>query len=266
VHDALEEYFRELTGLRDGVNLAGIPIMRKDLNFSKLWEIFEDKLRRKGFYQIISPERKFLLEETAKFRLRKYLEEKHPVETRIVALEKPIEKNFEIPQFGKFRLYGRLDRVDLRENGSCEFYLILDYKTGYVESPDKKFLELSKEKIMDLALDDKALKELKLKLKHLQLLFYIYLWGKFLREDKGIEWSWDNITAGYVRLYREGEEKYIKIYSENILAYNKWFEEDFPILLEFIIKHILDSPYWYPTEDKKLCKFCNYSLICRYSI
>ena len=61
--------------------------MRKDLNFSKLWEIFEDKLRRKGFYQIISPERKFLLEETAKFRLRKYLEEKHPVETRIVALE-----------------------------------------------------------------------------------------------------------------------------------------------------------------------------------
>ncbi len=266
VHEALEEYFQELTNLRNGINLEGISVMKKDLNFNRLWEIFEDKLKRKKFYQIISPERKFLLEETAKFRLKKYLEERHPVETKVVALEKAIVKNFEIPQFGNFKLYGRLDRVDLRENRSYEFYLILDYKTGYVDRINKKFLELSKEKVITLSLDDRSLKEVNLKLKHFQLLFYIYLWGKFLREDFKVDWSWEQISAGYVKLYREGEEEYIKIYSQENTPYKKWFEEDFPVLLEFIIRHILDAPYWYPTEDKKICRFCSYSLICRHSI
>lgn len=264
VHSALEEYFSEVTGLKGEVNFSGVEISKEKLEFQRLWKIFLKHLEAQSFYRYLSPERKFLLEETAKFRLKKFLEESHPKTTKIVALEKRIEKFLEISEFGKIRIGGVIDRIDLREINDFKFYLILDYKTGFVESSSKKFLELTEEKIRKMSYNEEALSELKIKLKHLQLLVYVYLWKVYL-EEKGVTLETDLIEAAYVKLYKEGQEEFLRL-KDNGLYIKKWMEKSFPLILEFLIKHLFFSPYWYPAKDKSTCKFCDYSLICSYSV
>ncbi|MCS7279927.1 MAG: PD-(D/E)XK nuclease family protein [Thermodesulfobacteriaceae bacterium] len=261
VHSALEEYFEEVTGLRGETNLLGIEVFKEQLDFKKLWKIFLKKLETQRFYQSISPERRFLLEETAKFRLKKFLEETHPKVTKIVTLEKRIESFLNLDTLGNFRIGGVIDRVDLRESEGSQFYLILDYKTGFIETPNKRFLELTKEKILKMDYSEEALKSLRTTLNHLQLLFYIYLWKKYLEEknqDSQI------IEAAYVKLYRDGREEFLKLRHEPEGI--KWFKDCFPLILEFIIKHLLYSPYWYPAKEKNHCNFCPYFSMCKYSV
>ncbi|RMF99458.1 MAG: PD-(D/E)XK nuclease family protein [Nitrospirae bacterium] len=271
VHEALEEYIRTLTGIKtDQVNFSGVTLKKQNLSVDDFFNVFIRKLKGKDFYRRISPERKFLLEETARFRFRKYFEEKHPEETKVVALEKRLDPvKIDVGGHGRYELKGKVDRIDRRgENGDVR-YIIMDYKTGYTGNVKTKCLNLTLSDIKSLALDDNGLRELKKHFSTIQLPFYIYLWGRFLLKKYHSSFtSWEDITAAFVKLSENGglAEFYPSRRGNGNSGYNQWFEEVFPEVVKFIIRHLFESPYWYPAEDKEECKYCDYKVPCRFSV
>lgn len=263
VHESLEEYFSSLTGLKRGlVDLRGTEVKRSQLSFEAFKRVYLEKLRSSGFYNKLSLERRYLLELTTLYRLRKYLTELHPEVTRIVALEKDIEMDFEIERHGKFTVKAVLDRVDLR-NG---VYYILDYKTGRAKGiTSGVFSSFSFNEIGKLQVDEKSLKILRKKISSIQMPLYVYLWKERVVPHVGYE----EILPVYVKLGRNGEELKAMTYprgkgSKKIV--NSWFEEILPSIVVFIIRHMLESEVLYPNDDKEDCmRFCGYNLICKHS-
>lgn len=269
VHEALEEYIGRLTGLSTGeVEIEGAILKTEDLDVDEFLEVFQKKLQDKEFYKRISPERKFLLEETARFRFRKYFEENHPKETKVVTLEKWLEGvKIDVRGHGQFECKGKVDRIDrIGENGDAQFF-IMDYKTGSSGWVGTKCLNLTLNDINNLSLDDSGLMELKKYFSTIQLPFYIYLWGRFLQKMNCVT-SWSNITAGFVKLASNGKlEKFCPHNRGNgQTIYTNWFEEVFPEVIKFIIRHLFESSYWYPADDKAECTYCDYKVSCRYSV
>jgi len=262
VHSALERYFRKLTAL-NGIDLKGRPLRRENINFEEFWKLFMEELKTKDFYRELTPEKRFLLEETAKFRLQRYLLYNLPAETIVVALETPLNKHFTIPEIGVLTFYGKIDRIDKMEKGEESYYLIIDYKTGKANEPDKKFWNL---KVSQLeSYDEKSLKLLRKHLASLQLLFYVYLAGHFLKEKmEGRAWNWAMVRPALVELKKEGNLKELSLKKNEYPFYSRWFEEEFEPCIRFLILHILESPHWYPAETHSTCTYCEYRNICRH--
>jgi ATP-dependent helicase/DNAse subunit B len=262
VHSSLEKYFKELTGLKS-MDLEGKPLKRKDIDFEKFWKIFMEELKSKDFYKALSPERKILLEETAKFRLKRYLLYNLPLETRLVALETSFYKPFFIPELGELTFYGKIDRIDKMEREGDTYYLIIDYKTGRISEPDKKFWHLKACQLREY--DENSLRLLRKHLASLQLLFYVYLAGHFLKEKlKDRAWSWAMVRPALVELKKEGNLKELSLKKSEYPFYSRWFEEEFEPCISFLIRHILESPHWYPAESHSTCTYCEYRSICRH--
>ncbi len=262
VHTALERYFRNLTKLTD-MDLKGRLVKKEDIKFEDFWKIFTEELKKKGFYKELSPEKRFFLEETARFRLKEYLLFRHPFETKVVALEHPLLDTVLLKKCGKVSLYGKIDRIDLIEKEDESYYLIIDYKTGGMEGFNNKFLQLSASQLDSF--DEKSLKLLRKGLSTFQFLFYIYLLGKSLKKQfKTDSWSWSNVRAGYVDLRKDGKLTELSLRKHNLELYCRWFEEEFEPCLDFLLSHIIESPFWYPSEKYNFCIFCEYRNICRY--
>ena len=263
MHRALDEYYRSF----------GLPkkIKKSQLNHEELFNLFVKHL---GDVENISPEKRFLLYETVKYRLKTYAE-KHPEETEVLSTEKPLTLSLLVSLNGEtlpIRLFGKIDRIDRREaehlfsTGSGTFILILDYKTGSRKADWKKdILSFSVDKVaQDLC--EEHLKFLREKLESIQLPLYAYLAFKnslCLEEEK--------LAVAYVDLYRTAEEKpYVrpdrrrKDSMAPVEEFNQWITDGgFERLLVYIIKHILECPYWYPS-DGTACTYCSYRQFCRY--
>ncbi len=262
VHTALEKYFRKITEIKD-IDLKGKFLKREKIKFEDFWKIFMEELKHTGFYKELPPEKKFFLEETARFRLKEYLLYKHPFETKVVALELPLLERFFSKKIGKISLYGKIDRIDLVEKEDQSYYLIIDYKTGGVEDFSNKFLQLSASQLESF--DERSLKLLRKGLSSFQFLFYIYLLGKTLkRRLKTDSWKWSIVRAGYVDLKKDGKISELSLKKDELESYCAWFEEEFEPCLNFLLSHIIESPFWYPSEKHSLCSFCEYRNICRY--
>jgi len=273
VHEALEEFFREITG-----NSFPATVRRDELHFERLFELFEEKLEEKDFYRILSPEKKFLLLKGAEFRLKKYLEN-HPEETEILDLEKPYYLPFEVPGVGKCELSGKMDRID-RRNG---VYIVLDYKTGKVEDiKATKALELDVSSwLSEKRFDDQALQEILERLPDVQLPFYVYLFVRAAQSAKekvapsgaptvrDSAFGMERTTAAYIKLREKGEEIYFmkpEALEKKSESYTKWFNEKFPELIRYLIMHIIEAPYWYPAINDSACEYCEYWKMCRYGV
>ncbi len=264
VHSALEEYFRKLTGLHlKEVDLQGRPVSRSKIAFKEFWELFKEKLKNTSFYRELPPEKRFLLEETARFRLQRYLLYNFPLETKIVTLERSINRQFTISEIGKFTLYGKIDRIDRIEKGKENYYLIIDYKTGKIGDISKKFWNFKPSQLKDY--DEKTLRLFKKNIASLQLVFYTYLAGEFLKEKFGKDnWNWALIRPAFIELRKEGALKELGLQKSEYSLYSRWFEEEFEPCIKFLILHILESPYWYPAEIHSTCTYCEYRSICRH--
>ncbi|MBW1975984.1 MAG: PD-(D/E)XK nuclease family protein [Deltaproteobacteria bacterium] len=271
VHGALEKFFRKTVK-----NRFPAIVRRKNLKFEKLFGLFKTVLEKQDFYRLLSPEKRFLMLKGAEYRLRKYLEN-HPEETEILGLEKDYGMSFEVDG-SIFELFGRIDRIDRR--GGC--YVVLDYKTGYVNGiRTTKFLDLdvspwlSKKKF-----DRETLEEIVERLPDLQLPFYVYLFAKnphsanLVSEEKGEELL-KKTTAAYVKLREKGEEVYLikpeellpgRQSAERVEKYSTWMDEKFPELLKYLVLHIMEAPEWYPAVKENICRYCEYQKICRYAV
>ncbi len=253
-HAALQEYFNTLTNGK----LPAV-IRKQDLNIDDLLKCFVHHIEKQRFYRNLSNIKKTILKETVKFRFKKYIEN-HPDETEITAIEEELKCRFSVKELDlDIELFGRVDRVDRRDN----VFIILDYKTGKAHLPEIR--KISSFNISELKNQDKdALKNIIDHIPDIQLLFYIHLFCTTQRSKDGKQSL--QVTGAYVDLSKTGEEKFIIQPGKPAMEdFNNWMQKNFSELLEYIIHHMLNSPHWYDSVDESSCKYCEYSVMCRYS-
>ncbi len=240
VHEALEEYFKPYIGRHY------LPL--QDNQPERLAAIFERRFRASALYHRLGPERRFFIEETARFRLTRYLNhlKSKPEGFIILALEVPRHKDWK-----DLRLFGRIDRVEVRG----ERVFILDYKTGGSVKTlgPTAFRERLKPYEPPATFGPEELFELAEILPDLQLFFYLLLWEDRRPKD-----------AAFIQL-AAGQEDHL----EKSIFYNlpweeahEFLERRFPRIMEYILEHMLRSKAFFATKDSGKCRFCDYRLAC----
>jgi len=243
VHAALEEYFRPFLGN------TYLPL--EDNNSEKLLGLFDEFFKLSSLYHRLGPERRFFVEETARFRLKRYLDflaRHHVTGFEIISLEKEYRRKFQDLLF-----IGRIDRLERRE----ERLYVLDYKTGtFVKTYSAKHLE---EKLFafdpPLKFGAEEFLELRERIPDIQLFLYL-----FLTTEEGTQ------NAAYLQL-AAGKFKDLEkpLFYEKYLALEKTEEFmalRFPRLLEYILRHMVEAEAFYATPEEKLCSFCDFRLAC----
>ena len=247
LHSVLYDYYSELAK-------GNFPfrLKREFLKPQEIFERFMGRLEEEPFFRSLSPAKRFMLEETVKHRIRLYVEGQ-PEELEVEALEKPL-------YWG--RLWGRADRIDRRrdeEHG--EYIVIVDYKTGWAKLPT--WGDGFRERSSLLAKRDPQedyegwLEDLSRIFKSVQLPVYTLM---YLKNREGLKLP---VVGAIVRLNRKGEEEF---FPEPVEEANNWTLEVFSCILEGLIKHIHEAPFWYPSPGGRGCSYCQYRWMCRYSV
>ena len=249
VHQSLEEYFSPYRKRPYRAIAENDP--------ERLLAIFSRQVRESTMYQTLAPEKRFFLEYVARYRLTQYLA-RMPEKTFIDALE----EEYRIPitlDRNEFTFYGKVDRIDQRG----EYRYILDYKTGWLDPFSKGHFE---KKIVPFSLprdlDLDGLKAVRKVIKDLQLPLYVLLVASKRQEDLG------KMVAAYVDLARGGEELYFILPARLVVLHDDvcvWFSQVFPTLLAYLIRHMIEAPFFYPATDEEVCRFCDYESVCRFS-
>jgi hypothetical protein len=260
IHKTLEEYFRPYLGITYDPKKHNDP--------ERIFRLFLSNFN-KSRLQYLAQEKKIFIEETVKFRLERYLEFiKTPI--NIIGLEKEINLKFNLLGT-EWNLYGRIDRIDLdKTEKNQEYFLLLDYKTGSTVEKEKILVNLPSPEDLNY----EVLKQLKRELNGIQLQFYVFLFtegGK--RNIKKVDATYVKLGDLKGELDNEQETKITKllikesnknllISSEELVSY---FQEKFPKLLEYLLKHILESPSYYGATDSERCSKCEYEPYCLFS-
>lgn len=252
VHDAMQQFFRDLC--KQSKKIGKQTIKPEDL-----YAVFWDKFSNTQPFQNLPESKKFILLEVARFRLGRFVESL-PAEFEVACLEQTVTCEINLLNgFGSIPLKGRFDRVDVRRNqDEAAHYVIVDYKTGYVTLPGSKMWQLSIPRYLDgegLAIIYEAVKDI-------QLLFYVYLWGCYLKNKGKIrEIPFRDILACVVKLGSDGSEQFLRKQADD--DYVKFFMDTFPLLLRYIVRHMIEAP-WVRGATSQVCTECEYRLMCRY--
>jgi len=244
VHKILEDYFK--------------PFLNKSyychqFEEKRLEELIKKQLSENALINSYFPKR-FFLEETIKFRLKHYLKH-HPKKTKIKALE--LKKDIII---NGIAVNTRIDRIDERE----EEIIIIDYKTGKIDTKN-----IVPSTVLDTVLPqdytEEGLNLLQETIFDLQLPLYIYVY------TDGKEALITKTKACYIPLaeMKEGKTE-IEHYPFKLKergeqeAYVFLIKEKLPQVINYLIAHMQKSPYLYPARNRKICKYCEYGLVCEF--
>ncbi len=238
VHSALEEYFRPYEGKHYSP--------RQDNDPERLITYFRELFAASKLYHALGPERRFFVEETAIFRLKRYLEflaSKQPEGFVIIKLEEKYSRRFQ-----DFLFAGRIDRLERRG----EWQYVLDYKTGtFVKGYTSNHLE---EKLFPYdppaSFTAEDFFDFQERLPDIQLFLYLFLAGAE--------------NAAYLQL-ASGKLDYIEkplFQPKNMEAAQPFMLITFPRILEYLLRHIIEADAFYATQNEKHCSFCDYRLAC----
>ncbi len=243
VHQALEEYFSPYKGR------VYLPVKHNDPQ--RLRDLFLARFKQSALFHRLGPERRFFVEETAIFRLNRYLnslKEKYPQGFTLLDLEKEFRKTWQ-----GLSLYGRLDRLEKRG----QVLYVLDYKTGsYVKSLSFRHLE---EKLLPYdpphCFGAEELFDFQSRLPDVQLFLYL-----FLTLEMGAQNAvYLQLAAGNVRDLEK--PLFPETYVHNGTGI-QFVQERFPKLLTYLVEHMLKAKAFYGTREGKICKFCDFKLCC----
>lgn len=245
IHKTLEDYFRPFIGKTYD--------SKRDKDPDLLYRIFLSHLESSPLCRLC-PEKRFFLQEAVKYRLREFLENLKG-SFSILGLEKELTLKVKLSDC-EWKFYGKIDRIDQRENMT----MILDYKTGAVKDPPSinSLLECP----LPQELDWEALAFIRRKVRDLQLPLYLFLYSG---GDKKILLS---ANAAYVVLsvsQTKEQEKERKLIKSNVESWANWLSESLPMVLGFLLEHILYSDFYFRATDEENCRFCNYEPICHFS-
>ena len=249
IHQSLEDYFSRY--------LKRTYRKTADNDPERLIAIFRRYFRGSAMHRCLAPEKRFFLEYVAAYRLQSYLSQMPGV-----TFIEDLEKEYRLPlSMGsdEFIYYGKVDRIDIREG----YRLVLDYKTGWIEHFTKTHFE---KKIISFFPSEEcnyeSLKTLIEVIRDLQLPLYVLL------VSSGREKELAKTLAAYVELRRRGEEQYfvpLEKIGELRDLYTTWFGRTLPSLLNYLLTHMIESPFFYPATDEKTCRSCDYESVCSFS-
>jgi len=249
IHRSLEDYFlryRKRTYRKTA-----------DSDPERLISIFRGHFTKSAMHRCLAPEKKFFLEYVAVYRLQSYLSQM-PGVTFIEALEKEYRLPLSMGP-NEFLFYGKVDRIDRRG----DYRFILDYKTGWITHVAKSHFE---KRIIPFSpseeCDYESLKTFVEVIRDLQLPLYVLL------VSSGKEEEFARTLAAYVELRKQGEERYFvppDRIGELREPYLNWFGRTLPSLLNYVLTHMIESPFFYPATDERACRPCDYEPICRFS-
>ncbi len=261
LHETFEEYFKKLKGNKC-----------KTIDKNKIFEILKEKFKNKVKFK----SKKYLfdyamLEVILENFIKKCEENELLNNGKIDCTESDLEFYFSIGN-QKIKLKGRVDRIDILEDGTMH---IIDYKFAdgkYYKTVNKE-ITTTKSKIKD----EKELVELiqmreeyVKKNNNIQLPFYIYL----AQNNKDLSKKAKDFKATFLFL-RNTDKDFIdtipiKPKTEGKGKYNKEEEvlklDDYITIVESLISEILnpDIPF-FPVETKG-CEYCDFYSLCHRNI
>ena len=253
IHRTLEEYFKPYVGTTYDPSKHHDP--------ERIFRLFLSNLN-KSHLQHLAEEKKIFIKEAVKYRLESYLNS-IDTPTNIIDLEKELSLKVRLLDT-EWNLFGRIDRIDKIK----DTFLIIDYKTGS-EAKEKFYFSLR----IPETFDYESLKELKKNLNSIQLRYYIFLFTEGGKKDV------EKVNAAYVNLgiaKQDADSNTVK--KKEIIKYFiepkkleittervSYFQQKFPKLLGYLLKHILESPSYYSSTDPVRCSFCEYEPYCLFS-
>lgn len=245
-HNVLELLFRPYVGRQ---------VIPKDL-LPKLETIWAHQVEQNLRQAPLSPASRFFHVRLLNRFLRAYLEKADQPVVPIM-LEQSLERS--LPGLAQsITIRGRLDRVD--RDLATNIPLILDYKTGGV--PIKNPLTVPRlwemtEQLAQAPLDNANLTNLQETLRDLQLPAYLYLFGQpalcgFLQLG---EWKAERAFTPFCKK----SSKDTDILEEGFL---EWQQTGLPALMEWLGRHVLEAPVFFPAGLPQSCGFCSWSQVC----
>ena len=110
------------------------------------------------------------------------------------------------------------------------------------------------------------LREINRKVPDLQLQLYVLLLTRGEDSELG------RTTASYLNLAEGNREMEFFLIKPQDLAreerrrtWIKWSREGFPKLLQYLLRHILESPFYFRATEEEYCRFCEYEPSCHYA-
>jgi len=247
VHKALEAYFaeRRFRPLHPGV-----------LDPEALEAVYLDLLRSQEFYTRIPFDQRLMLQKTGPMLLRDYLAAMP--DTEITELETEYHGSVEIDGRA-IPLKGRADRVDLRGQGDQRGAVVLDYKTGNLQTPTKGFW--NDEELWarirtwpDCEEPEALLPEVARQLKSVQLPCYCHLHLQQRAEAP--------LDAVLVELRNKGKEHPLIGSRTDAVRRQEIIEEQTPQLLQFLLRHMTGPQDFEPQPAEKYCTWCPHAVSC----
>lgn len=268
----LHEFFEKFFGKYQGQEIRFTEMVKKGA-----WEeLFEELWKESGFERSLDPLSLWLSEKIARASINNYFrylasleEQKRLKRTFILAVERDLSYKSFFDSY-EINLWGRVDFI-VRRTEEMDRCYIFDFKSN----PYKKTAPRSVKNLLEFKPAETFGKE---ELMHLQecfgkeltnfqLLFYLFLLLKNRENFKDQETSGDiEFNAGYLTPshFKEPEKFLISgsnyRYAQRLMGF---LEEDFEGLLNYLLTHILESPYFYFTENEGSCKYCNYRFPCQ---
>jgi len=243
VHEVLREFFAPF---------VGHDIDGADLSAATLMDLYETRLRQSAAYAALPPDGQLLLARSGRARLASLVA--HMPRTTPLALETELRASLAVKD-QPYLFTGRADRIDRRGEG----VLVLDYKTGTI--PGRKALPLDDAGFWrrlgewqggDDGLD--LLREVATRVGSVQLPLYCWLYATTEGEVPA--------DAAFVELRESGLER--RLFGARCDAGSR---EDavlrhIPVLLGFVLRHLLAAPVFAPRPDDRRCPYCDFRPAC----
>lgn len=173
-------------------------------------------------------------------------------DTEIVSLEHKFKTILPVEN-QQYTLYGRIDRIDKREDG----LLVLDYKTGRLPKTQKGFWDFDNPLWFRMQHWQKEDKELLAECHNqagsLQLPIYLYAYS----QDLGYK-AYD---AAFVELAGQGKEAFLLGKNVEEDERERIISEQIPALLSFVIKHMVQTEEFLPQPGDH-CRYCPWAGLC----
>ncbi len=262
VHYVLEKEFGKKKGEELKVYLLNkikenvIREIENFINYGKFSEIETgDEIKEiEKYFKNLSHLKKLMFLEVINKRMTRlfsyFMRELKKLSVKVLEVEKKIELDF-----GDYKFYGKLDRIDEVKRDGEHFYRIIDYKTGSkIKKVSFKKVKGFLDNLENYALDEKSLKALSDSIGSIQLPLYIFLYSKGEKIDVNSIRS-----VYYVPGSGEGGIK-VEFEFRDVLSL-----ENFQKILEFLINHIKSSKKIYAFNSMK-CEFCSYKKFCKFNI
>lgn len=214
--------------------------------------------RRPALADTLSPDALIGLRLVARLRLCRYLEQMPPA--NLLALERNISGPVTV-NGRELLVEGRVDRLERRE----DTLFVLDYKSG--RAPKGVDLELAGPELAKACRDYapsgdaggldpglELLERIEKALGKLQVPLYLHV----LRATHAPM----DVQGAYVLLAEDGREA--PVFDQNAMenGLDAFFDDILPAILDFLLRHMLESPVWAARPAANRCPYCAYQALC----